>query len=49
LGSLPPETATEKEKRENIMKKLPEVDVSFKDLYSMLIGPIKSKLLLTGI
>ena len=31
------------------MKKLPEVNVSFKELYRMLIGPIKSKLLLTGI
>lgn len=31
------------------MKKLPEVDVSFGELYRMLIGPIRSKLLLTGI
>ena len=31
------------------MKKLPEVNVSFGDLYQMLIAPIKSKLLLTGI
>ena len=31
------------------MKKLPEVDVSFKDLYRMLIEPIKSKLILTDI
>ena len=31
------------------MKKLPEVDVSFKQLYRMLIGPIKWKLLLMGI
>ena len=31
------------------MKKLPEVNVSFGDLYRMLIGPIKSKLLLTAI
>ncbi|NAS89126.1 hypothetical protein C4E24_05245 [ANME-1 cluster archaeon AG-394-G21] len=31
------------------MKKLPEVNVSFEDLYRMLIAPIKSKLLLTGI
>ena len=31
------------------MKNLPEVNVSFEDLYKMLIGPIKSKLLLTGI
>ena len=31
------------------MKKLPEVDVSFENLYGLLIGPIKSKLLLTGI
>ena len=31
------------------MKKLPEVNESFEDLYRMLIGPIKSKLLLTGI
>jgi len=31
------------------MKKLPEVNVSFEELYRMLIGPIKSKLLLTGI
>ena len=31
------------------MKKLPEVNVSFGELYKMLIAPIKSKLLLTGI
>ena len=31
------------------MKKLPEVNESFEDLYRMLIGPIKSKLLLTAI
>jgi len=31
------------------MKKLPEVNVSFAELYRMLIEPIKSKLLLTGI
>ncbi len=31
------------------MKKLPEVNESFGDLYQMLIAPIKSKLLLTGI
>jgi SAM-dependent methyltransferase len=31
------------------MKKLPEVNVSFEDLYRMLVAPIKSKLLLTGI
>ncbi|NQE05899.1 hypothetical protein C5S32_08510 [ANME-1 cluster archaeon GoMg1] len=31
------------------MKKLPEVNESFEDLYRMLIGPIRSKLLLTGI
>ena len=31
------------------MKKLPEVNVSFQELYRMLIGPIQSKLLLTGI
>ncbi len=31
------------------MKKLPEVNVSFEELYRMLIGPIKSKLMLTGI
>lgn len=31
------------------MKKLPEVNVSFEELYRMLLGPIKSKLLLTGI
>jgi hypothetical protein len=31
------------------MKKLPEVNESFEDLYRMLMGPIKSKLLLTGI
>jgi SAM-dependent methyltransferase len=31
------------------MKKLPEVNGSFKELYRMLIAPIKSKLLLTGI
>jgi hypothetical protein len=31
------------------MKKLPEVNASFKDLYRTLIGTIQSKLLLTGI
>lgn len=31
------------------MKNLPEVNVSFKDLYRMLIAPIKPKLLLAGI
>lgn len=31
------------------MKKLPEINESFGELYRMLIGPIKSKLLLTGI
>ena len=31
------------------MKKLPEVNESFEDLYRMLIAPIRSKLLLTGI
>jgi len=31
------------------MKQLPEVNASFEDLYGMLLGPIKSKLLLTGI
>jgi SAM-dependent methyltransferase len=31
------------------MKKLPEVNESFEDLYGMLVAPIKSKLLLTGI
>ena len=31
------------------MKKLPEMNVSFEELYKMLLGPIKSKLLLTGI
>ncbi len=31
------------------MKKLPEVKVCFEELYRMLIAPIKSKLLLTGI
>jgi predicted O-methyltransferase YrrM len=31
------------------MKKLPEVNVSFEELYRMLIAPIRSKLLLTGI
>ena len=31
------------------MKKLPEVDASFGELYKMLIEPIKSKLLITGI
>ena len=32
-----------------MMKKLPEVEVSFEGLYRMLIAPIRSKLLLTGI
>ena len=31
------------------MKELPEVNESFEDLYGMLIAPIRSKLLLTGI
>lgn len=31
------------------MKKIPEINVSFEELYKMLIAPIKSKLLLTGI
>ena len=31
------------------MKKLPEVKVVFEDLYRMLVTPIRSKLLLTGI
>jgi len=31
------------------MKQLPEVNASFADLYGMLLGPIQSKLLLTGI
>jgi len=31
------------------MKKLPEVNIDFGDLYRMLIAPIRSKLLLTGI
>jgi hypothetical protein len=34
---------------ENFMKKLPEVNLSFDSLFSMLIAPIKSKLMLTGI
>jgi len=32
-----------------VMKKPPQVNISFEDLYKTLIGPIKSKLLLTGI
>lgn len=31
------------------MKKLPEVNVSFEELYRLLVAPIRSKLLLTGI
>ena len=31
------------------MKKLPEVNVSFEELYKMLVAPIRSKLLFTGI
>ncbi len=31
------------------MKKLPEVNVSFEELYRMLLGPIRVRLLLTGI
>ena len=31
------------------MKKLPEVNVNFEDLYRMLVAPICSKLMLTGI
>lgn len=38
-----------KSKGEDIMENLLEVDVSFKGLYRILIEPIKSKLLLTGI
>ena len=34
---------------ENYMKKLPEIDVSFEELFRMLVAPIRSKLLLTGI
>ena len=34
-------------KGETTMKKLPEVDVGFRELYRMLPAPIKSKLLLT--
>ena len=30
------------------MKKLPEANVSFEDMYEILIVPIRSKLLLTG-
>jgi SAM-dependent methyltransferase len=36
-------------KEDVIMKQLPEVNASFADLYRMLIAPIRSKLLLTGI
>jgi ubiquinone/menaquinone biosynthesis C-methylase UbiE len=36
-------------KEETRMKKLPEVNVRYGDLYQMLIAPIRSKLLLTGI
>jgi hypothetical protein len=31
------------------MKQLPEVNASFENLYEMLLGPIRSKLMLTGI
>jgi hypothetical protein len=31
------------------MKKLPEINVGFEELYRVLVAPIKSKLLLTGI
>ncbi len=31
------------------MKQLPEVNTSFENLYEMLLGPIRSKLILTGI
>ena len=31
------------------MKEFPKVNINFNDLYRMLIAPIKSKLLLTGI
>ena len=31
------------------MNKFPEINVSFKELYRILSGPIQSKLLLTGI
>jgi hypothetical protein len=34
---------------ESIMKKLPEVNYSFEELYRMLILPIRSKLLVTTI
>jgi hypothetical protein len=31
------------------MKQLPEINASFENLYEMLLGPIQSKLMLTGI
>lgn len=34
-------------KGENTMKKLPEVDVGFREMYRMLVTPIRSKLLVT--
>ena len=37
------------DKQKQKMKKLPEVDFSFEKLYGMLVAPIESKLLLTGI
>jgi hypothetical protein len=36
-------------KKDIIMKQLPKVNASFENLYEMLLGPIRSKLLLTGI
>ena len=43
------EAKTVKKEGGSIMKKLPEVNVVFEDLYRMLVTPIRSKLLLTGI
>jgi len=36
-------------KGETTMKELPEVDVGARELYRMLVVPIRSKLLMTGI
>jgi hypothetical protein len=43
------ENEIERKEGGKTMKKLPEVNVSFEELYGMLVAPIRSKLLLTGI
>ena len=49
IGNKKVETKDKNDENNQKMKKLPEVDVSFGELYSMLVAPIKSKLLIAGI